>query len=154
MISYRPADREKDFVFARQVHHRAYRDVVTKQFGNWNETMQDRFFADEWWTLPFKIILLDDAPIGVLSVRSVNGYLFIHEIQLLPEFQGRGVGTEILQEQITEAKQLALPLKLKVLRKNRAQELYKRMGFVPYKETDIDIFMKFEAGFSSGGDTR
>ena len=154
MISYRLADREKDFVFARQVHHRAYRDVVTKQFGNWNETMQDRFFADEWWTLPFKIILLDDAPIGVLSVRSVNGYLFIHEIQLLPEFQGRGVGTEILQEQITEAKQLALPLKLKVLRKNRAQELYKRMGFVPYKETDIDIFMKWAAGSPSGCDPR
>jgi GNAT superfamily N-acetyltransferase len=79
-------------------------------------------------------------------VSSVNRFLFIHEIQLLPEFQGQGIGSEILRDQIAKAKQLALPLKLKVLRKNRAQELYKRMGFVPYKETDIDIFMKWDAG--------
>ena len=35
-----------DAEFARSVHHRAYRDVVIRQYGMWDEKAQDDFFAD------------------------------------------------------------------------------------------------------------
>jgi hypothetical protein len=35
-----------DAEFGRNVHHRAYRDVVEQQFGAWNTAAQDAFFRD------------------------------------------------------------------------------------------------------------
>ena len=44
MIDRRTATSE-DFELARSIHHRAYRDVVLRQFGAWNEEEQDQFFV-------------------------------------------------------------------------------------------------------------
>ena len=45
-ILFKDADRKADFEFGRFVHHAAYQDVVTRQFGSWEEKIQDGFF--EW----------------------------------------------------------------------------------------------------------
>lgn len=39
------AAQEGDREFARLAHHAAYRDVVERQFGPWDEASQDDFFA-------------------------------------------------------------------------------------------------------------
>jgi ribosomal protein S18 acetylase RimI-like enzyme len=141
MITYRPVDRERDLEFAREVHHSVYRDVVTRQFGAWNEEMQDRFFEEEWWASPFQHILFGGKSVGLVSVATKDDHRFIYEIMVLPAYQGRGIGTEVLRGQIAEASRRSQPLKLKVLRMNKAQELYRRMGFVPYDESDVFTFM-------------
>jgi len=141
MITYQPVDRERDSEFARRLHHLVYREVVIRQFGAWNEEMQDRFFEEDWWASPFQFILRDGARVGLLSASAKEDYRFVHEIMVLPEYQGQGIGTHVLQEQIAEASRLAQPLKLKVLRKNRAKDLYERLGFVSYDESDTFIFM-------------
>lgn len=144
MITYRPVDRERDLEFARQIHHAVYRDVVTRQFGSWNEEMQDRFFEEEWWATPFQHILFEGKSVGLVSVGPKDDYRFINEIMVVPEYQGRGIGSFVLRDQIAEAERQSQPLKLKVLRMNKAQELYTRMGFVPYDESDVFIFMMWQ----------
>ena len=44
-LKLRPATAdEKDF--CRQVHHLAYRDVVERQFGRWDESQQEVYFNE------------------------------------------------------------------------------------------------------------
>ena len=56
--------------------------------------------------------------------------LYIHEIQLLPEYQGRGIGTAVVQRVIEQGASSNLPITLSVVPANpRAQSLYERLGF-------------------------
>ncbi len=143
MITYRPADRKGDLSFARKVHHAAYHDVVERQFGSWDRKLQDSFFLEGWSRSPHQVVFSDDTPIGVVSFGAVEDYLYIYEIQILPEYQGKGIGTQFLRERIEEARALGKCLRLKVLRDNKAKHLYLRMGFVPYEENEVDIKMKW-----------
>jgi hypothetical protein len=45
-LTYREADKDADSEFGRMVHHSGYGDVVTRQFGSWDESMQDAFFQE------------------------------------------------------------------------------------------------------------
>ena len=56
--------------------------------------------------------------------------LNVHEIQCLPEFQGKGLGTAVLQHVIEQGARRALPVTLSVVPANpRARRLYERLGF-------------------------
>ncbi len=46
LLERRPAT-SRDTEFARLSHHEAYRDVVSRQFGAWDETLQDRLFEEK-----------------------------------------------------------------------------------------------------------
>ncbi|MEY4669569.1 MAG: hypothetical protein RL518_2268 [Pseudomonadota bacterium] len=141
-IGYRDINLEVDYEFCRHVHHSAYRDVVIRQFGSWDESVQDGFFREGLNRAPHKIVELDGIPIGVVSTEIKPDCLYLSEIQLLPEYQGRGIGSLILKEQMELAKSLNLPLRLVVLRENRAQELYRRLGFVTTGTTETHVKME------------
>lgn len=98
----RPA-RPSDTEFARDVHHHAYRDVVERQFGPWVEEEQDRFVERGWAPAAFDIVLCDGVPCGYLCVEEREGDVHVREIALLPEFQGRGIGSSLLREVIERA---------------------------------------------------
>ena len=51
MVSRRPAT-AADMDFARSVHHRAYRDVIERQYGPWDKETQDRLFDAAWSAAP------------------------------------------------------------------------------------------------------
>ena len=60
-ITLRPA-LDVDTEFARAVHHQAYRDVVVRQYGTWDEKAQDGYFIDIWSPAVFEIILREPYP--------------------------------------------------------------------------------------------
>ena len=67
-LTRRPAT-PADTDFARSVHHQAYRDVVVRQFGTWDESRQDEFFAADWSAGGFEILLCDAEPCGYVAVE-------------------------------------------------------------------------------------
>ena len=142
-ISYRDINLDVDFEFCRNVHHAAYRDVVIRQFGSWDESMQDGFFREGLNRAPHKIVEIDGVPIGVVSTEIKTDCLYLSELQLLPEYQGRGIGSVIVKKQMEIAKSLNLPLRLVVLRENRAQDLYRRLGFRTTSTTEIHVKMEW-----------
>jgi len=80
------------------------------------------------------IILRDRKAIGLLKIRVValNGTkksLHIRQLQILPEYQGQGIGSKVLVVVKKRALQLQLPITLNVLLKNPARGLYLRHGF-------------------------
>jgi ribosomal protein S18 acetylase RimI-like enzyme len=141
-ISLRDAT-EKDTEFARVTHHTAYRDVIIKQFGSWDDKLQDKFFYVNWNNPGFKIINLNGNPCGYTRIEYLPNQVEGHELVISPDCQSRGIGTFILHNLIEEARKRDVPAKLQVFTQNRAIELYNRMGFSEIDRNDNHIIMEW-----------
>jgi len=134
---------EADTDFARKTHHAAYHDVIERQFGSFDEKLQDDFFSKSWKPKTFEILLRGDKEAGYCSIEYTPNHIFIHELVLLPQFQGKGIGSHVLQKVIEESKITSIPAKLQVLKRNQAQHLYRKMGFKDTGQTDTHFEMEF-----------
>jgi ribosomal protein S18 acetylase RimI-like enzyme len=89
-----------------------------------------------------KIILLNGEKIGLLKVTENNTEIEIHQIQVAPNHQNKGIGREIIQSILQKASTKKIPVKLSVLKANKAQTLYQNLGFVIYNESEYSYFMR------------
>jgi GNAT superfamily N-acetyltransferase len=80
-------------------------------------------------------------PAGRLTVARTDTDLHLLDIGLLPEYRGQGLGTALIETLQREAAASGIPLQLKVMRGNRARQLYQRMGFVVSAEYELDLGM-------------
>ena len=60
--------------------------------------------------------------------RNVDAIILV-DVALLPEYQGRGIGTRLLQPLLDEADAARLPVSAHVEEANPARRLYARLGF-------------------------
>ena len=132
-----------DEPFARRVHREAYMDVVTRQFGEWDDERQRGFFDAKWDPSLYQAIVVGGAGVGVTRYRFEPDHLSLDEIQLLPAAQGAGVGSAIIRDLQEQAQHRGLPLRLQVLKQNRARELYERLGFAQTGETEQHYQMEW-----------
>jgi len=58
------------------------------------------------------------------------------------DYQGRGIGTAVIEELNRQAGECGLPLTLSVLKGNPAKALYDRLGFIVTKEEDTRYWME------------
>jgi ribosomal protein S18 acetylase RimI-like enzyme len=92
-----------------------------------------------------EIILLTGMPIGLLKVvRSPDEWELV-QIQILPEKQGRGFGSTILEKLLADAVQARVAVSLSVLKANPARQLYERLGFRIVRQNDRAYEMRFGA---------
>jgi GNAT superfamily N-acetyltransferase len=140
MLRTRPATKA-DTSFLRELHHRAYREVVVRQFGVWDDYAQDRWFEKGLSEAEFSVIEHGGIPVGAIGTIEEPDHLWIVEMQILPEWQKKGFGTTILVEQMGRARPLGKKIRLRVLRENRARALYERHGLVLAGETETHYFM-------------
>ena len=54
----------------------------------------------------------------------------LDRLWLLPEYQSRGIGSDFIEKLAARADSRQVPIRLTVLRVNRARRLYERFGFV------------------------
>ncbi len=73
----------------------------------------------------------------VESIKSLE----LVQLQVLPKYQNKGIGTNILKDLITQSKKLNKQLTLKVLKNNPAISLYKRVWFTITWEDEIEYHM-------------
>jgi ribosomal protein S18 acetylase RimI-like enzyme len=138
---FRPATaRNKGFLAA--LHERCYREVVIAQFGGWDKKLQRGFFEKKWDPARWQIATVQGTDIGAVSVQRHPDHVFLAEILIDPRFQNQGFGTELLRQIFGDAAKDALPVRLQVLRRNRAYRLYERLGFVQTGQTDTHILME------------
>lgn len=95
----------------------------------------NEFFSDS------HIILRDRKPIGLLKLGVKNTSLHIRQLQILPKYQGTGIGSKVLVVVKKRALQLHLPVTLNVLLHNPARGLYIRHGFQIKKKTKLEYQM-------------
>lgn len=149
-VTRRPAT-ARDAAFARDLHRAAYKDVVTRQFGAWDEERQHAFFLAEWGRGANEIILDGGVPCGWLRLQPAPGCISIGQLALLPGFQGTGTGTAVLREIQEAAAARGVPARLSVLRENRAAALYRRLGFADCGETPTHLLMEWQPPRDSPG---
>jgi len=132
-----------DHAFLRALHHAAYREVITRQFGEWIECDQDDWFEKGLTDASFRIIEVDGIRVGAIGVQDAPDHAFLDALQLLPEFQNQGIGTAVLLAELESATALGLPVRLRVLHKNRALQWYERHGFRITGVTETHYLMKW-----------
>jgi ribosomal protein S18 acetylase RimI-like enzyme len=70
----------------------------------------------------------------------------LQNIEIEPEFQGRGIGSELICRIIEDADARGLAVKLQALKVNSgAIRLYERLGFVLVEESDTHFQMRRKA---------
>lgn len=143
IITLRKATVE-DTEFARKVHHDAYRDVIVRQFGKWEDAPQDGYFEESWKPETHGIIQNDGESCGYCSIEERPDHIVVHELVLSPDFQGQGIGSQVLKGIIEDAKLKGLPIKLQVLRENHAYNLYRKFGFKDTGSTDTHFLMRLD----------
>lgn len=90
------------------------------------------------------IIFLDNQPIGLLKVDRTFTNIEVLQLQIDPSQQGKGLGKKILSDILEEASLAGKTVSLSVLKTNKAQHLYKNLGFRIVDEDQYSYFMETE----------
>ena len=140
-LQVRPAT-VSDHAFLQRLNREAYEELVTRQYGSWDDEFQQARFGKKLQSVQFRIVLLDNQPVGAVSSTEHDDHIFLNELLILPEFQSRGIGSRVLIAELRHADLLRKPIRLHTLKLNRAQELYKRHGFIETGRDEIYINME------------
>lgn len=89
-----------------------------------------------------QIIVIDERESGLLKLDRNGSDWHLMQIQLLPDLQRRGLGTQLMSNIISEASSAGATIRLGVLKANPARRLYERLGFLEVGETSDGVKMQ------------
>ena len=139
-ISIRTAKQE-DLKFLFALHCSTMYDYIEATWG-WEEGWQQNYFREHFQPENNQIIVLKGHDIGRVEVEYKKEAVHICNIQILPEYQNKGIGSFIILEIIGQAQRQRRPVTLQVLKVNPARQFYERLGFVVAGEDDAHFKMK------------
>ena len=134
-----------DYDFVYYIKKIVYRIYVEQNWGEWNEESQKTMFEDfiKTYSKEIKIIMLNNQNIGFFHGNDTeSGDYEIGNICILPEFQGKGIGSQILKDIINSHKNQNIYLRF--FKQNPVVNLYKRFGFEIVEELPHHYKMKLE----------
>lgn len=132
----------KDFEFLWQLNNAALKKYITATWG-WDEALQQKFFAESFNLDNGKIVVVDGRDAGFLWVSEKESEIVLVSIRLLPEFHNRGIGTKLIKDVLAAAQAKNKPVRLQVLKVNPARNLYEKLGFQVFGETETHFLMRF-----------
>lgn len=107
---------------------------------------QQKFYETEYKRAVDEIILCEDKPAGRLIVEPRAHEIRFIDVALLPEHRNQGIGTYLIRQLQEEARRERKPLRLQIIRFNRAVNLLERSGFVRTSETGTHFQMEWKPG--------
>ena len=133
---------DEDYEFVYQVKKNAYKKYVEECWGTWNEEDQRTYFEKFITTVRNNayIIMNGNTKIGFYNGEVLeNGNYEVGNICIIPEYQGKGIGTKILKDKLEENKDRNI--EIQYFKQNPVGALYERLGFVPSGETQFHYQM-------------
>jgi RimJ/RimL family protein N-acetyltransferase len=109
---------------------------------------QDQHYKRAFPGAVFRIVQLGAQDIGRLYIDRQDDNLRIIEFSLLPDWRGRGIGTDILRSLMNEAHGGKVPVRLSVERNSPALRLYLRHGFRATGESRHHLQMEWRPELS------
>jgi ribosomal protein S18 acetylase RimI-like enzyme len=107
----------------------AWDDTAKRAFLAQQFDAQDKHYREHYPGATFDVIEADGVPAGRLYVHWGDADIRIMDIALLPEFRGRGIGTQLLRDLLEAGRTSGCSVSIHVERDNPAQRLYERLGF-------------------------
>jgi ribosomal protein S18 acetylase RimI-like enzyme len=139
-ISFRSATgNDSDFLYA--LHVASMKEYVHKTWG-WDDAFQESVFRKNYDPAEIKIIRYAQKEIGMLSLEEREADIFLRTIEIHPDYQGKGIGTVIINGIIADGTQKMKAVYLRVLKVNPAKRLYDRLGFSVIEETPTHYIMR------------
>lgn len=142
-IQTRPATLA-DTPVAWLIKRASHQDAVERQFGAWDDELQEKLFTQEWNPRQSQMITCDGTVCGWWSLVDQDDAVSIAFIGLLPRYCGQGTGSRLVRKAQEHAAQRGVPLRLTVLKQNRAAELYRRLGFAQTGQSETHLSMTWE----------
>jgi ribosomal protein S18 acetylase RimI-like enzyme len=106
---------------------------------------QQQSYLTQFPGADFAIILRHGRPVGRLYVERRTDEIRGIDIALLPDYRQAGIGTAILQHLLAEAARHGKPFRIHVAKFNRAQRLYRRLGFTTLDDDGVYFFMEWRS---------
>lgn len=121
----------------------------------WGDAQIDAFLQMQWQTeqraramqhphADSRVIVVDGKDVGRLLVDRAGDCILVVDIALLSEARGRGIGRAVLGDLLIEAQGRGVPVVLCVRRGNRAERLYRSLGFLITSEDELHLHMAFK----------
>jgi ribosomal protein S18 acetylase RimI-like enzyme len=141
----RPA-REEDRNSLFALHRLTMRDVIARTWG-WDEGWQRAHFDARFNPARISVVTAAGRDAGMLWLEIRPAEIYVAELQIAPEMQGRGLGSAVLGGVIASAAARASCVTLQVLEINEgARRLYQRLGFYVTGRSDRHVQMRHDAG--------
>ncbi|MFB7532276.1 GNAT family N-acetyltransferase [Streptomyces sp. NPDC056178] len=112
-----------------------------ERLGRYDEHRVRQRLRDVYAPEHTSVILADGAFAGCVTLRPVEGGLWLENFCLSPALQGRGIGTGVLRSLLARADEEGVTVRLNVLQGSAARALYERHGFTEERQDPIDVFM-------------
>jgi len=94
----------------------------------WSDTGERNKAADE--LNHARIVMIGEKEIGVIKIVPREQEFHLHQMQILPEFQKKGIGETLVRELIILSEKTFIPITLYVIKNTPAKRLYDRSGFI------------------------
>lgn len=147
-VSLRPAS-EEDFEFAFKVKREALGPHVVARW-DWDEEFQLALHRRRWTERPWSVLQSKDESIGTVSILQLADHVRFGEFYLLPQFQRKGIGTDLLKRVIAQSDEAGIPIRLEYLKWSPVGTLYGRHGFSVISENETHYFME-RVPYARGG---
>ncbi|HMQ51901.1 MAG TPA: GNAT family N-acetyltransferase [Anaerolineae bacterium] len=140
-LSLRPAaENDADFLF--DVIKASMATYIDQIYG-WNDARQYVYFQRSFDPAEHQIIVYRGQDIGRWAIRVGETAVFLANIQLLPAYQGQGLGSILIRALMQAAQEIELDVSLQVLKSNPAAlRLYERLGFQMMGETETHYLLR------------
>ena len=89
-----------------------------------------------------ELIVFEDQPIGRLYLDQDPAMLRIVDIALLPDWCGRGIGSQLLRQLVQQASRSGQVVRIHVERHNPALRLYQRLGFILVEDKGVYLMLQ------------
>ena len=88
-----PGDRDTLYRIKRE----AMRPYVEQVWG-WDEELQERRFRESYDHTETQVVLVDGIAVGLLRVSESESAVFIDQVEIVPDYQDRGIGTALIND--------------------------------------------------------
>ena len=131
---------DSEFIFT--VKKAAFREYVEQVWG-WDDGYQQELHNRRFAAQDARIIQLHEVDIGFLAVSHTLDTLKVNQLFILPEYQGKGIGSACMNRIIDDANLEQKPVVLQVLKINtRGITFYQRLGFTIVGESTTHFQME------------
>ncbi len=129
--------------FRLRVFRATIKPSIDELFG-WDDATQAAMILDQLKGGTHAAIVSGGQRAGIVQVEESPEAMSLNQIEILPEFQGLGIGTAVIQSLMARCDRDGKPLTLHGFAPNlSARRLYERLGFVVTDEVEPGVEMTY-----------
>ena len=114
--------------------------LASKYYASEEERLE--YFKQSFKPSQNQIIIYNNIEVGRLRVEKLLDHFHIGTLEILPEYQSKGIGSAIINLVIEDAQMINYPVYLEVHKVNiRAYQLYQKLGFKTEQITPFHYIM-------------